>query len=73
MVPVEFTKNFPKTHNTMKEKIYKIMQFEWIRTISMYPPLGEDSDGKYFSNICPRYARWGIPLIGALNMARDIK
>ena len=52
-------KKFPKTFNTTNGNC---MPFEWIGTI----PTGEDSDGKSLSFLQhpPRYARWGIPLIG---------
>ena len=70
----EFTKNFRKT---FRKKMR--ISVEWIGSIpTEYQSHGEDFDGKFppppppppppllLSNMDPRYARWGIPLIGAL-------
>ena len=46
------------------------MQFEWIGTIpTKYQPLWEESDDTFpfFLQHLPQYARWDIPLIGALD------
>lgn len=64
-----FTTNFPKTFNVWKRIM--IIQFEWIGAIlTKYQPLGGRLQWQIpllnSSNIRSRYARWGIPLIGAL-------
>ena len=59
-VSAEFTKNFWRhfQHNEREDILCNVGQF-WLTT----NPSGKISTPP-FSNICPRYARWGIPLIG---------
>ena len=57
---------------TQQREYNYTMQFEWIETIltipTKYQPLGEipRTNLPPFSNICRRYARWSMPLIGTL-------
>ena len=60
-VSVEFTKSFPDVFNTTKGNIYAI----WVDSQLSTNPSGKipTTNPPPFSNICPRYARWGVPLI----------